>query len=52
MILASAARRSALMRYMHMKLMELPIFVELKEKFFVYHEFGVGNALSDKIARP
>ena len=36
MILASAARRSALMRYMHMKLMELPIFVELKEKFFVF----------------
>ena len=50
-ILSSAAKGSALMVFMHEEFMKLPIFEQLREKLFVYHEYGVGNALADWISR-
>ena len=50
-VMTSGARRSPLLRYMHRKFIELPIFKKLEKKLVCSHEYGVGNKLTDSVSR-
>jgi len=51
LIMASSARRSKLMVYLHELFMAMPVVLRLWSRLVVSHEFGVGNPICDRGSR-